>query len=159
MAGVLLAEDLQRGLGLRERADEIGLYGLEVGRRLTRADRRPLAEPGVHDDAIEAAEFAGQRAEGDRHRVEVGDVESGDRDLCRRGSQFGGQRLEFVEASRGECQRTPLGGESAGHALAESRTRTRDEDLLPCRRGHGPEPTGTTAGYADLEVSRRARMT
>ena len=127
-----LLEHLQRRFDLHQRRHQVGLDGRLVGPQLARTQRGALADAGVDDDAVDAAEFVGQLGEHLRHLLVVVDVQCGDRDLDAgvTVAQFGLQLVETVGATGAQRQVTALGGECAGHARAQAGTRAGDEDLL-----------------------------
>ena len=116
-------EHLDRGLDLHQCRNEIGLDGGLVGPQLARSERRALADAGVDDDAVDAAEFVGELGEHLGHLLVVVDVERSDRDRDAGMAleQFGLQLVEPVDAAGAQRQVTALGGELAGHARAQAR--------------------------------------
>ena len=132
-----LVEHLQRGLDLHERGHQVGLDGRLVGPQLARAQLGTLADTGVDNDAIDAAEFVRQLTEHLRDLFVVVDVQLRDRNLdtwilLR---QFGFQLVEAVGAPGAQRQVAALGGEGARHAGAQAGTGTCDEDLLASHLG------------------------
>ena len=81
-------------------------------------------------------ELVGQLGEHLRHLLVVVDVERGDRDgdAGMPLEQFGLELVEPVGAAGAQRQVTALRGERAGHARAQARARTGDQDLLPSHR-------------------------
>jgi hypothetical protein len=122
VSGAGRLEHLQRGLYLNQRRDEIGLDGRLVCPQLARAQRGALADAGVDDDAVDAAEFVGQRGEHLGHLLVVVDVELGDghgdgREALR---QLGLELVEPVHAAGAQRQVAPHGRERPGHARSET---------------------------------------
>src|SRR5699024_11406988 len=64
-------QDLHGRLSLVEGADHVDHRGLAVRMRLPGTDRRPLAQSGIEDEAVDAAELGVQVAERLLHRVAV----------------------------------------------------------------------------------------
>ncbi len=136
MPGPLLLEHLQRGFDLHQGRNQIGFDGRLVGPQLARPQRRALADTGVDDHPVDAAERVGQFREHLRHLLVVVDVQRGDGDLDARIllRKFGFELVEPVGAAGAQRQVTPLGGERAGHAGAQAGAGAGDEDLLPSHR-------------------------
>ena len=151
MPGPLLVEHLQRGFDLDQGGHQIGFDGRLVGPQLAGSQRRALADAGVDDHAVDAAERVGQLREHLRHLVVVVDVQRGDRDFDVRIAlrEFGFQLVEPVGAAGAQRQVAALGGERAGHPGAQAGTGTGDEDS-------SGESSGQHSYFSSRDIRRSA---
>ncbi len=145
VTGALGAEDRGGRLGLGQRADEVCLGGLLVGIEAPGAERLALAEAGVDDDAVDAAELVPELVEHPEDGVVVGDVERLDGDATARvgSGDLGGELGEAVGTTRAE-------GEVVAQQAAS----------WPARNGpRSPSPNGKTgdklAHFADVTLALR----
>src|SRR5699024_7247998 len=161
-------QDLHGRLSLVEGADHVDHRGLAVRMRLPGTDRRPLAQSGIEDEAVDAAELGVQVAERLLHRVAVGDIEGtyGHADRRIRRLQLRPQDLEAIQSPGTQCEILPLRCPPAGHALAESGTGAGDEDGVAIGHGlssddgvwPGETPSVARRGWQDgHRNARRAR--
>ena len=141
MAGVLLAEDLHRCLGLRERGDEVGHRGLPVGVVAPGPDRRALAQAGVDDHPVDGAEVLLERTEDLEDLVVVVHVERPDLDPAVRvgGEDAGPDGLQLLRTTCAQRQVVPLGCELPRHLRPQPAARAGDQDVLSLG-GHGAHP-------------------
>ena len=159
MPGPLVLEHLQCGFDLDQGRNEIGFDGRLVGPQLARSQPRALADTGVDDHPVDAAECVGQFREHLRHLVVVVDVQRRDRDfdiripLC----EFGFKLVEPVGAAGAQRQVPPLGGERAGHSGAQAGTRTGDENLLPSHSRSIATSAGATSAGLPAPCRRSGR--
>ena len=109
-----------------------------VGVEAARAERLALAEAGVDDDAVEAAELVAELVEHPEDGVVVGDVERLDDDAAVGvgGGDLGGELGEAVRTTRAEGEVVAERGELAGHLGPEPAAGAGDEG-----RRHG-SPSG-----------------
>ena len=134
----LRAEQLDGGLALGVGAQHVGEQRRPVRPGLAGADRGALADAGVGDEPVEAAELAGQRGHDLVDGGGVVDVECGGDhpDAGVRGEQLVAERVQEVDPPRHEGEVAAAGGEPAGHALAEAGARAGDQDALTGRVRH-----------------------
>jgi hypothetical protein len=132
MTAILRAKDLDRGLALRQRGDEIGLGDPPVVLEMPRAYAPPAADAGVDDDPIETAEILRATAKSTEHLGVVVDVQGthayAQARLLR--EQFGAQRLEALTATGAQGKIATARGELPCHARTQSGARARDEYAL-----------------------------
>jgi hypothetical protein len=57
VATVLLPEDFHRRFALGDGADDVGFHGMAIGRKVSPPNWLGAADAGVHDDAVQAAQF------------------------------------------------------------------------------------------------------
>ena len=152
MPGLLVAEDLQGRLGLREGADEVRQRGLLVGLEPAGAERRTLAQAGVDHDPVDRPEVGPEGVEHLEHLVVVVDVEGPDLHPDGRVplGDLGAELLQAVGAAGGQREVVAAGGELAGHLRTEAGAGAGDQD-----GGHGVPSGGSGLDELDQPAGQR----
>lgn len=130
-------EHVQCRFDLHECGDQVGFDGCLVRPQLARAQPGTLADSGVDDHTVNAANLIAEFGEYLGHPLVVVDVQLRDSDLdvgipLR---QFGFQFGQPIRAAGAERQVAALGGEGSGHPGAQAGTGAGDQDLLASHSG------------------------